>query len=333
MKICNPYNIYDYGVVGMLGLTSYPYVGHFDDPLLPTFDINFATCAFYFYSPTSLTENNLYNRYWRRTMGQINNGKMLTAMFNLTESDIQKMKLNDKIRIDNSWWNINKVIDYDANANKLTKVELISIDNEINFMPFVSGFNEPGIGLPNVGPIQQVANNSMIRTKSSYSNVTGNGGMQGEIIGKGNVVPPGYKTLIVGDGYQVTQDGIVVDNLVVRSSYNGVPVDNTPLRYIANLTQAGAANPTAYVIEGSFGSITWIRIAQGQYWGYLDQYDPLTPLTELSVMISSNILDGLITAQYIAVKQVIEVFTTQVGVGLVDDYLNSTTIMIYYYPQ
>jgi hypothetical protein len=30
---------------------------------------------------------------------------------------------------------------------------------------------------------------------------------------------------------------------------------------------------------------------------------------------------------------VIEVFTTQIGVGLVDGYLNSTSIMIYYYPQ
>jgi hypothetical protein len=125
----------------------------------------------------------------------------------------------------------------------------------------------------------------------------------------------------------------VVDNLVVRNSYNGVPVDNTPLRYTANLTQAGIADPTAYIMEGSLGTITWVRIAQGQYWGYLDQYDPLTPLTELSVMISSNIFDGLITAQYLPANQVIEVFTTQIGVGLVDGYLNSTTIMIYYFPQ
>lgn len=333
MKSCNAYNIYDYGVVGQAGILTYPYVGHFDDPLLPTFDINFATCAFYYYNPQSLTENNLYNRYWRRTMGQINNGKMLTAMFNLTESDIQKMQLNDKIRIDNSWWNINKVIDYDANANKLTKVELISIDTEIDFMPFVAGFNEPGIGLPNVGPIQQVGNNTVIKQKSAYANVTGEGGMEGTIIGKGNVVPPGYKTLIVGDGYEITSNGIVVDNLVVRNSYNGVPVDNTPKRYMANLTQAGIADPTAYIMEGSLGTITWARIAQGQYWGYLDQYDPLTPLSELSVMISSNIFDGLITAQYLPANQVIEVFTTQIGVGLVDGYLNSTTIMIYYYPQ
>jgi cyanate lyase len=70
-------------------------------------------------------------------MGQINNGKMLIANFDLKENDIQALKLNDKIRIDNSWWNINKVIDYDANARKLTRVELISIDNEINFTPFM----------------------------------------------------------------------------------------------------------------------------------------------------------------------------------------------------
>ena len=91
-------------------------------------------------------------------MGQINNGKMLIANFDLKENDIQALKLNDKIRIDNSWWNINKVIDYDANANKLTRVELISIDNEINFTPFM------GPGGPIVptapaaiGPMQMLA--------------------------------------------------------------------------------------------------------------------------------------------------------------------------------
>jgi hypothetical protein len=55
---------------------------------------------------------------------------MLTAYFSLNESDIQRLKLNDKIRINNSWWNINKVIDYNANNRQLTKVELLSIDEE-----------------------------------------------------------------------------------------------------------------------------------------------------------------------------------------------------------
>ena len=97
LATCGQFYIYDYGSVGQINLTSYPLVGHFDDPLTPTFDINFAICDYYYYQPSSLTENNLYNRYWRRTMGQINNGKMLTAMFNLKEPDIQALKLNDKI--------------------------------------------------------------------------------------------------------------------------------------------------------------------------------------------------------------------------------------------
>jgi hypothetical protein len=69
MKSCNPYNILDYGLVGMSNVVTYPYVGHFDDPLLPTFDINFATCAFYYYNPASLTENNLYQQVLEENHG------------------------------------------------------------------------------------------------------------------------------------------------------------------------------------------------------------------------------------------------------------------------
>ncbi len=42
------------------------------------------------------------------------------------------MELNDKIRIDNSWWSINKIIDYNANDLVPTKVELISLETEID---------------------------------------------------------------------------------------------------------------------------------------------------------------------------------------------------------
>ena len=108
-------------------------------------------------------------------MGQINNGKMLIANFDLKENDIQALRLNDKIRIDNSWWNINKVIDYDANANKLTRVELISIDNEINFLPFM-GPGGPIIPTPPaaIGPMQMLAMSPINTTQMINSNVFGN---------------------------------------------------------------------------------------------------------------------------------------------------------------
>jgi hypothetical protein len=116
----------------------YPYLSHFGgpDPFNPVSDINFAVAQYYYYQVAQNTNNNLYNSYWRRTVAQINGGKLLTAYFLLNEVDIQLMELNDKIRIDNSWWSINKIIDYNANDLVPTKVELISLETEIDLPNF-----------------------------------------------------------------------------------------------------------------------------------------------------------------------------------------------------
>jgi hypothetical protein len=331
LTTCQGFNIYDYGTTGMTGVTSYPYVGHFDNPLNPTWDLNYATCAYYYYMPSTLTDNNLYNRYWRRTMGQINSGKMLTAFFNLKESDIQPLELNDKIRIDNSWWNINKVIDYNANANQLTQVELISIDSEVNFMPFAAGFTTPGIGLGSIGAITQVANDTIIKTKTANSNVIPNS-TSGVVTGKGNNVNPGLKVVVVADDATIEEDGIYTDNLVVYGKVNGIPVDPPYYRYTANLDQTGTADPIAYVKESSFGDILWVRNAVGQYEGFIQNWDLGTILdTELTVMLNNVIFDGVISAAYIPSNNSIYITTTQIGVGFVDDYLGMNTLEIRYY--
>jgi len=331
LTTCQGFNIYDYGTIGMTGVTSYPYVGHFDNPLNPTWDLNYATCAYYYYMPSTLTDNNLYNRYWRRTMGQINSGKMLTAFFNLKESDIQPLELNDKIRIDNSWWNINKVIDYNANANQLTQVELISIDSEVNFMPFAAGFPTPGIGLGSIGAITQVANDTIIKTKTANSNVIPNS-TSGLVTGKGNNVNPGLKVVVVADDATIEEDGIYTDNLVVYGKVNGIPVDPPYYRYTANLDQTGTADPIAYVKESSFGDILWVRNAVGQYEGFIQNWDLGAILdTELTVMINNVNFDGVISAAYIPSNNSIYITTTQIGVGFVDDYLGMNTLEIRYY--
>jgi hypothetical protein len=331
-RSCSPYHIYDYGTTGMTGVTTYPYVGHFDDPLNPTFDINFSTCAFYYYQPASLTDNNLYNRYWRRTMGQINNGKMLTAFFNLKESDIQPLELNDKIRIDNSWWNINRVIDYNANGSELTQVELISIDNEVDFMPFINPFGTPGVGLPNISGIQQVGNSAVVKTKSMNSNVLTGGGMIGDVVNRGNVVPGGLRVMVATEGYSVEDDGIITDNLVVRGRMNGIPVEPSCYKYTALISQSGTADPTTDVKEGSFGDILWVRNNPGEYEGFIQNWEIGTILaSELTVMVNNVNFDGVISAQYIPSNNSIYILTTQIGVGYVDNYLNFTTLEIRYY--
>jgi len=264
-------------------------------------------------------------------MGQINSGKMLTAFFNLKESDIQPLELNDKIRIDNSWWNINKVIDYNANGNQLTQVELISIDTEVQLMPFATGSPSPGVGIGSVGPITQVANDTIIKSITANTNIVPNS-TSGIVTGKGNNVNPGLKVVVVADDATIEEDGIYTDNLTVYGKVNGIPVDPPYYRYTALLDQTGTNDPVAYVKESSFGDIVWVRNGIGQYEGFIQKWDLGAILdTELTVMINNVYFDCVISAQYTAANNSIYINTTQIGVGYADDYLGMNTLEIRYY--
>jgi hypothetical protein len=116
--------------------TQYPYVSHLNKRVDANFDLNFGNSEYYFYNIGNETLNNLGNLYWLNTLNQIDKGKLLTAYFYLTPYDINKLNLNDTIRIDNSYWNINKIIDYNFADKTLTKVELIS-SSDLLPAPFV----------------------------------------------------------------------------------------------------------------------------------------------------------------------------------------------------
>lgn len=245
----------------------YPYLSHFggDDPFNPIFDINFAECQYYYYQVAQNTNNNLYNKYWRRTVAQINGGKLLTAYFLLNEVDIQHMELNDKIRIDNSWWSINKIIDYNANDLVPTKVELISLETEIDLPPFFSGTITP------VGPGNGTQIQSIMNTYRSTTNVTTNNN-DSIIIGSGNVVGDGLRALVVGDGLSIENDGIATTNLTVTQTINGRAANDMLRnyeRYIALITQTSTSAPTVIELENTIGPIAWTRKATGEYVGSL----------------------------------------------------------------
>ena len=261
-QVCGPFDIVDFGTTGNYNVTTYPMLGHFNNALTPTFDINFGTNDFYFYQTESLTANNLYNLYWRRTVNQINVGKMLIAFFDLDEVDIQSLKLNDRIYIDNSWWNINKISDYNANTNQLTKVELISIDTEIDLVSFQTGNGNP-IG----DTITAVGTDSMLRTMTMNNNVI-MPGSDAMVFGRGNTVPVGVRGVLIGDGQVLEEDGMVVSNLTVTGTING-EVQVAYKRYIATISQVGTADPTVNVLENTLGDIVWTRATVGDYLGTL----------------------------------------------------------------
>jgi len=311
---CGSYDIIDGGLTGTYGVTTYPAITHFDNALTPSFDINFGTCDFYYYNPQTLTNNTLYNLYWRRTINQINEGKMLTAFFKLTENDIHGLKLSDKIRIDNSWWNINRVIDYNANTEGLTKVELISADSELELAPFISN-----TGNPTPSPTTEAALDSVLRSSTISGNVILEGA-QVSVYGRGNTIAQGVRGIVIGNGQTLDEDGIITPRI------NGAAAQTST--YVANLTQVGTNAPTAIELSNNIGPVTWTRTLQGQYLG-----TPTTPFEALYtfVMINSNEHDHLCSAFINTDGDIVVKTTNTSNHQHNDDILNNTTLEIRIY--
>lgn len=224
-----PYSIVDYLIgtteVGTTGITTYPMLTHQDNPDTPVFDINFGMNDKYYFPFTSLTNNNLYTMFWRRTINQIDTGKLLTAYFMLNEYDISALKLSDKIFIKDTWYTINE-LQYDPNSFGPTKATLMTVDDSLTIT--IPRTIKPGI--PSVGAIAESATLSAVSAgvlaslNSNYSDASV------LVLGTGNVINTDIKnTVIVGDNRIVESsntiyaDSIEVTNLTV----NGKSMEDT----------------------------------------------------------------------------------------------------------
>jgi hypothetical protein len=305
----------------------YPYLSHFGgpNPFNPELDINFAPCQYYYYQVAQNTNNNLYNQYWRRTVAQINGGKLLTAYFLLNEVDIQLMELNDKIRIDNSWWSINKVIDYNANNLQPTKVELISLETEIDLPNFFGGTILP------VGPGSGYQTKSILDGYNDETNVTTDN-KNAIIIGSGNTVGDGLRALVVGDGLSIENDGIATTNITVTNTINGRAANDMLRnyeRYIALITQTSTSAPTVIELENTIGPIVWSRKTTGEYSGTLSG---AFTANKTYATISNALADSIVMISTTASD--INIITTNLHSPIAvahDGHLNNNTIEIRVY--
>ena len=291
---CDAYNLYNYGTTGETNVTTYPILHHWDDPITPTFDILFAQPDYMFYEGYSITNNNLYNLYWRRTINQINVGKMLTAYFDLREDDIQRLKLNDKIHINNSWWSINKVIDYDCNAQNLTKVELMSADTEIDLAPFKKGSVTPttvGDLSSHVGSVHW--ENSFVGNVIPSTSVSA-------IYGQGNVIQPGVNGIIVGNNKILDQTGISTERISAD---------------VANITSLNLSGSIAYKV---------LNVNANYYATNDDYFIVCTPPAPITVYLPSTSVIG----QVLIIKSTTFLTTLNPNGSTIDGSLLSLTISV-----
>lgn len=228
VRSCDFYSIQNY-LGNSIQLTNYPFISMINEVTNPSFDIAYAQPDFYPYNVGFGTENNLYTNHWRRTLAQINSGKLLTAYFWLTEEDINKLKLSDKIKVDNALWYINAVVDYDANARRPTKVELLSVEDDLRLprfgrivRPVLPGVLPAPVPEPvkPVGPIRPIvgAVKEIVRLRSFNSSV--NNSYKDYInLGKGNVINENFTGIIAADNVNARVSGLYFGN--VRIDENG----------------------------------------------------------------------------------------------------------------
>ena len=286
-QTCNSYNIFNYSTSvyappAVISSNKYPLITHWDKATNPTFDLNFLSPKYYYRTDDwgSDTVKNLFNSHWRRTANQINNGRLMTAYFYLNENDIAALKLSDKIRINNVWWNINKIQDYDANSTEPTKVELITVDDEIK-VEFIAS---EAVGIQQSSPILNplhILAESLMRSKNTiYSegiikvagfnntvtessailNLAGNNnsvGGNGLVIGSENI--SNNDSIILGNNNQT--DGAI--SLVFGDS-NTVSGDNVSNVIILGDNVTASTNNTLYtenIIMPSGGTINGISVS------------------------------------------------------------------------
>ena len=314
---CGFYEILDYGTTGA-SLNEYPYAGHFDKPVNPTFDLNFGKCAYYFDDGYGVaTSNNLANLFWRRTMAQINSGKMFTGYFNLTVQDIAELSLNDKIYLLGKYWNINKVIDYNANKRGLTKVELLSADDELALPKFP--IRKP-VGKPWGGGYDGISVQSLIMSRNKSLSLAPSSVM---LLGKNNFVQLGVKNaLVVGDGQTVEQEGIYTPYLNV-----GGREIITPIKQDVFIISQSSTNPIIAdeVIVSTLSFASNIRTGVGEYTITLtDSY------VNGVVQITNGIGTGFVTGVFKAPSSIFIKSYDDTG-ALSDDIIDeaSLSIMIY----
>lgn len=210
------------GNAGYLFMYEYPYAGHLTHPLAPAQDINFGVPTELYYKPNGYTgtilytNDNLFNRYHRVGFLEATNkdSKLLTALFQLSALDIHKLDFRDQIIINNSYWRINRVIDYNPFANDLTKVELIKVISKepLKMETFVAGSGgtiSGGSGKEEKPLLEKAqtrsnvfpAKNGKVQGSGNY---IGEGSMDFMVRGDNNRIGVGSRNVtIIGDGNSV----------------------------------------------------------------------------------------------------------------------------------
>lgn len=110
-------------------LMYYPYIGHFDDPASPTFDLSFDVPFKVYFKINIYPTTNLWTTYYKTWFNRLTdkNSKRITAQFALNELDIKAFDFRDLVFVLGMYMRVNAINNFNVLENKTTEVELLKI--------------------------------------------------------------------------------------------------------------------------------------------------------------------------------------------------------------
>jgi hypothetical protein len=236
--------------------STYPYAGHWDNPLTPTLDINFGLILEMYYQTNGYTGQlqvinaGLYNVYHRNYINEITDkdSKVMTAMFYIEPTDINTLDFRDQIVIDNAYWRLNKVMNYNPFKEGLTKVELIKIKEPVTFQKKSKKLNLGGL----IGKERMPNSSTEIRTNGNKYPP-----FQGKVNGRDNSV-----------GYSVSAFNIVGSNNTIGEGSRNVVILGDRNEVVGGLHNVQLINTNGVIVSES--NTTFINGKQQENRDVLD---------------------------------------------------------------
>lgn len=226
--------------------TSYPYAGMLDFVDNPINGLEFGHPRFYLYNRDNVLNNTIYDKFWKNFLinAYSDSNRVLKAYFNLKESDIAQLSFRDIIYLNERYWVVNKIIDFNPIYSNLTRVELrLLLDYG------TTKENIPEWEADNPYNTGSVDNNQQDYTKG-YVNITNSKGNLDNIIrGLNNNTPNNsFNLVILGDENKI---GTSLNSILVGQQ-NNINGGFNSSAIIGDNNQIGTNLENAIVIGSDF---------------------------------------------------------------------------------
>ena len=106
----------------------YPYVGHLDNPLNPSYDLNFGMPKQVYYDATKYTNSSIFNVFHKKNLEEITdpNSKIVEYYIKISDIGLNKLSFRDTYIIDKQYYRL-YVLDSDLNSEEPAKVKFLKL--------------------------------------------------------------------------------------------------------------------------------------------------------------------------------------------------------------